>query len=73
MMEFIGVITTCLAVLGCKLNNDKLVACFYVWMVSNLLSLGLHWHCGLWSLMCRDAIFIALGIEGIIKWRGKNG
>lgn len=71
MLEAIGFITTILAVIGCRLNNNRHIVCFYVWMISNTLSLGLHLYAGMWGLTCRDAIFFILCIDGIIKWRKK--
>jgi nicotinamide riboside transporter PnuC len=72
MIELIGTITTMLAVAGVLLNNRHKIQCFYVWIVSNLLSAMIHWHTATYSLMARDLIFLALAIEGIHLWRSKR-
>jgi nicotinamide riboside transporter PnuC len=68
MIELIGTIATVLAICGVWLNNRKLIACFYLWFISNGLSAIIHWHTGTWSLMARDVIFIVLAVEGIRLW-----
>ncbi|HUV66051.1 MAG TPA: nicotinamide mononucleotide transporter [Sedimentisphaerales bacterium] len=69
MIELIGAIATMLAVCGVVLNNRKLIACFYFWLLSNSLTAGIHFHAGLWSLLVRDLIFAALAVEGLLRWR----
>jgi nicotinamide riboside transporter PnuC len=68
MIELIGTIATVLAICGVWLNNRKLIACFYLWFISNGLSAIIHWRTGTWSLMARDVIFIVLAVEGIRLW-----
>ncbi len=69
LTEAIGMVSMVLAVAGVWLNNRKLRGCFYLWLVSNSLSAVLHGQAGLWSLLARDVIFLALAVEGIVKWR----
>ena len=69
MIELIGGIATILSVTGVILNNRRRIECFYIWLVSNLLSAGIHAVNGPWSLFARDLIFIALAIEGIMIWK----
>jgi len=69
LTEAIGMVSMVLAVAGVWLNNRKLRGCFYLWLVSNSLSAVLHGQAGLWSLLARDVIFLALAVEGIIKWK----
>ena len=71
--EIIGGVASILAVAGVLLNNRKMIACFFLWFVSNFLSGLLHWDAGMYSLMARDAIFLVLTIEGIWRWRKKKG
>jgi len=71
MSEIIGTIVLVLGVAGVLLNNRKLRMCFILWMVSNLLSVGIHAWAGIWSLMIRDAVFFVLSIEGWIMWGRK--
>lgn len=68
MCEWVGWLTMVLAVAGCVLLNRKKRYCFLLWMVSNLLSAGLHVGGGMWPLVVRDVIFFALAIEGWFRW-----
>jgi len=68
-IEIIGGVATVLAIAGVILNNRRLIACFYLWMVSNSLSALLHADAGMTSLLIRDLAFLALAIEGVWKWR----
>jgi nicotinamide riboside transporter PnuC len=72
MVEILGIIATVLAVGGVWLNNRQRIACFKLWIVSNLLSLGIHCSTGIWTLAIRDAIFVYLAFEGIRLWKIKN-
>lgn len=69
MIETFGVIATILAVMGVVLNNRKLIACFYLWLISNGITAGIHLHAGIWSLFIRDIIFFLLAVEGLVKWK----
>lgn len=69
MNEIVGTIAALLAITGVVLNNRKLLACFPIWLVSNGLSCGLHIHAGLMSLAARDLVFMALAVEGWLRWR----
>jgi len=69
MLETIGLAATALAVTGVVLNNRKRRECFMLWLVSNSLSLAIHLAAGIWSLALRDAIFLALAVEGLWLWR----
>ncbi len=71
MIEIIGTIATILAIAGVLLNNRRFRVCFLVWLVSNAISLVIHAHLSVWSLMVRDAIFLVLAVEGWIKWGRK--
>lgn len=68
MIEITGTIATILAVVGVVFNNRKLRWCFLLWMASNSLTLGIHAHAAILSLVVRDAIFLILAVEGWIKW-----
>ncbi len=72
-LETIGVVATILAVAGVLLNNRRMIQCFYIWMISNALSAYLHYDTGLYSLLLRDVVFLALAFEGVIRWRKKGG
>ena len=68
-LEAIGVVITVLAVVGAVLNNRRRRSCFWLWLVSNAPSLGVHVAVGLWALAARDAIFFILAIEGLRRWK----
>jgi len=68
VVETIGIIGTVLAVAGVLLNNRRRRECFYLWLVSNGLTLAVHVMAGIWSLAVRDAIFFLLAIDGLAKW-----
>ena len=71
MIEIFGIVATVLAILGVVLNNRKLIVCFYLWLVSNLITAGIHFDAGIYSLLVRDLTFFCLAIEGIYRWRKK--
>jgi len=72
MLEVIGSITTIMAVVGATLNNRHKIGCFYFWMLSNLLSAGIHVHTATYSLVIRDVIFLILAFEGVWKWKKQS-
>jgi len=69
MLELFGTIAMVLAVAGVLANNRRMICCFYIWCVSNVISAAIHYQLGSMSLMIRDLVFIVLAIEGIYKWR----
>jgi nicotinamide riboside transporter PnuC len=71
MIELLGTITTVLAVAGVILNNRHRIECFYLWLLSNLLSAVIHFQTDTKSLMIRDMIFLVLAVEGIVLWKKK--
>ena len=72
MIEIIGTIITVIAVTGAWLINREIRFCFLLWMVSNLLSAGIHVLTGPWSLVARDIVFLCLAIEGYVSWSRKK-
>ena len=70
-LEAIGAVATVLAIGGVLLNNRRVRACFYLWMISNALSAALHAHAGFTALLVRDLVFLLLSIEGLWRWRRK--
>ena len=71
MIEIFGIIATALAVIGVVFNNRKLIACFYLWFVSNAITAGIHLEAEIYSLLIKDLIFFVLAIEGLFRWRKK--
>lgn len=69
MVELLGTISTIIAITGVVLNNRKMIACFYFWLLSNGITLIIHLHAEIYSLAVRDFVFFILAIEGISKWR----
>jgi len=69
MIQVIGAIGSILAVAGVMLNNRMRIECFWLWMISNAISAGLHIYVGLWTLAARDAAFFVLAIQGLNNWR----
>jgi len=65
-------IGTILAVAGVVLNNRLNIACFSVWIVSNLIFAVIHIKTGLWSIAVRDVVFIFLAVEGWRQWSKKR-
>jgi len=73
MAELIGALSAILAVIGVVLNNRKLTACFYLWLLSNALSAYLHLSADMLSLAGRDVVFFVLAAEGLYQWKYVKG
>lgn len=71
MIEILGAVSMILAVTGVILNNNRLRGCFYLWIISNLISGYLHFEGGMMALCLRDFIFTLLAIHGAWLWRQK--
>lgn len=69
MIETIGTVATLIAIAGVWMNNRRRIECFYLWLASNALTLGVHVHAGIWSLALRDVVFLALAVDGLRRWR----
>ena len=70
MIEIFGWISMVLAVTGVILNNRKFIFCFWLWMVSNLISAHLHAQvASMEPLYWRDVAFFILAVEGFYQWR----
>lgn len=65
--------TTILSLTGTVLNVKKIRACFYIWVVANLLWLAWDISQGLWSRALLDVVQTAFAVWGIIEWRDKAG
>lgn len=71
MIEIIGTICTCIAVIGVILNNHKIRFCFVLWFFSNFFTGLIHLYLQVYSLAARDLIFFLLAIHGYVMWRKK--
>jgi nicotinamide riboside transporter PnuC len=69
VIEILGWVATVIAVYGVVLNNRRIRSCFWLWLLSNAMSCGIHAYLGVWSLAVRDAVFFALAIHGLVLWR----
>ena len=69
MLELIGTIATVIAVAGTVLNNRRSAWCFPLWLVSGVMTIGLHVQMEVWSLAVRDLVFLVLAVEGLYRWR----
>lgn len=68
-MQIISWITTAICLLGTILNVKKLNFCFYLWLLGNILWLGIDIYNGLWSRAILDIVQGVLAVWGIIEWR----
>jgi hypothetical protein len=66
MTELLGAIATVIAVAGVVANNRKWRICFWLWLVSNGITAGIHAQAGIWSLCARDLIFLALAVDVVL-------
>lgn len=70
--EILDLISLCFALAGSILNNRKMIICFPVWMISNVIYFGMHYQVGVWSLALKDVVFFGICIEGYLRWRKKK-
>ena len=71
-MQIISWITTAICLLGTILNVKKLNACFYLWLIGNILWLCIDIYNGLWSRAILDIVQGVLAVWGIIEWRNNK-
>ena len=71
--ELIGWLATVVAVAGVYLNNRRRRACFVLWLISNAMTLAVHFYVGMWSLAVRDLAFLMLAIHGWWLWGSRRG
>lgn len=69
--ELLGLFTLGITITGSILNNRKMILCFPIWVISNIIYLGMHIHLGSWSLALKDAAFIVICVDGYFRWRRK--
>jgi nicotinamide riboside transporter PnuC len=69
MIQIISWITTAICLTGTILNVKKLNACFYLWLIGNILWLSIDIYNGLWSRAILDIVQGVLALWGIIEWR----
>lgn len=69
MIEVIGVIGLIFVIAGSLTNNRKMIICFPLWMVSNVIYVWMHYQTHIWSLVIRDVFFMYVCIDGYFRWR----
>lgn len=72
-MESLQFLTAVLAVWGVVMNNTFDRRCFYLWIISNSISLFVHACFGQIGFAIRDFIFLALAFHGLANWKKKQG
>lgn len=72
MIEVFGTIGLLFAMAGCLLNNRKMISCFPVWMVANIVGVCIHYHLHLYSFVVKDLFFMYICVDGYIRWRKMN-
>lgn len=65
-------ITTILCLTGTVLNVKKMVACFYLWTIGNILWLCFDISTGLYSRALLDIVQLGFAIWGIVEWSKKK-
>lgn len=71
-MNIISWITTAVCLIGTVLNVKKLNACFYLWLLGNILWLCIDIYNGLWSRAILDIVQGILAVWGIIEWKANK-
>jgi len=74
MIEIIGIVGLMFVIAGSLANNRKMIICFPLWMISNILYYGVHleihhFQTHVWSLLVRDLFFMYVCIDGYLRWR----
>jgi len=74
--ELLGIISLIFAIAGSLLNNRKMIVCFPIWMIANLICFGMHLQIIItlgqgWSLAAKDVAFMYICIDGYFRWRKK--
>lgn len=62
-------VVTTVCLIGTVLNCKKKVACFYFWIVGNILWLAYDIYSGLYSRAVLDFVQLILGIYGLYEWK----
>lgn len=62
-------IAAIIALTGTILNCKQIRACFYFWLVTNLMWFVWDAMCGLWSRCVLDVVQFALAVYGIYEWK----
>lgn len=60
---------TIVALVGTVLNCKQIRACFYLWMVTNLMWFGYDVFMCLYSRALLDAVQFVLAVYGVYEWK----
>jgi nicotinamide mononucleotide transporter len=66
---FLDALTTVLSLIALFMTGRKLLECWWVWIVVNLIYIGLYLYKGLALTAVLYAIFAALSVVGLLNWR----
>lgn len=72
MLLIIGWITTIVCLTGTILNVKKLKICFWLWLLGNILWLGIDIYNGLWSRAVLDTVQGTLAVWGLVEWKSSQ-
>ena len=59
---------TIICLVGTVLNVKKIIWCFYLWALGNLLWLAFDLYSGLYSRAVLDVVQFGFAVWGIIEW-----
>lgn len=68
----LGWLVTAICLAGTILNVKKVRWCFHLWVLGNLLWLGIDLHNRLYSRAVLDAVQLALAVWGLVEWKKSN-
>jgi len=68
---YVDALTTSLSIIAQVMMARKYVENWIVWIVANLLYVGLYTYKGMWLYMVLYAIFIVLAVYGYRNWQSK--
>jgi nicotinamide riboside transporter PnuC len=72
-LEAAGWSATLVVLAGAWLNARGARACFVCWVAGNALAPGLHLATGFWAFGIRDAVFLAMAVQGWRSWSRMKG
>lgn len=71
-MVVLSVIAFSLSIIGCLLCNRKLLLCWPIFIIADIMFSYIYFSKGLLIGAARELVFIALCFEGYYRWKYKN-
>jgi len=71
-MVILSIIGFCLSMIGCLLNNRKLLLCWPVFIAADAVFVYLHLSKGFYVYAIRELAFLILCFEGWYRWKYKG-